>query len=129
MPTRICVLCQKVDVLIAEVRSSKCRSCAISIGRTGCGRKNVGNSGGGYRIIYVNRKRIYEHRHVMEQHIGRKLKAREHVHHLDGNRLNNKIENLELIDASEHGRRHLTPEIAKERSRKGIEVRYGKKVS
>ena len=46
------------------------------------------------------------HRVVMEQHIGRKLRRDEQVHHKDKNRANNSIENLELMTASQHASHH-----------------------
>lgn len=47
-------------------------------------------------------KTKYQHRLIMEQHIGRKLTAKEDVHHIDGNKHNNDISNLQLLLKSEH---------------------------
>jgi hypothetical protein len=50
----------------------------------------------GYRLISVNGLRIMEHRHVMEQQIGRPLERDETVHHVNGIKTDNRLENLEL---------------------------------
>lgn len=60
----------------------------------------------GYRIIYVNGRRKREHVHIIEHSIGRKLKPNECVHHKDEDKLNNDLENLQLMTKSEHGKLH-----------------------
>ena len=53
-----------------------------------------------------NSGRIYNHRHQASIKLGRWIKSEEHVHHLDCNKLNNSLENLEILTSSEHARRH-----------------------
>ena len=52
----------------------------------------------------------------MEQYLGRKLTRDEVVHHKDGNKANNDIENLELTSLSEHTRQHQLGNIPSEPS-------------
>lgn len=62
----------------------------------------------GYIWLYdtETKTQILEHRYVMEQHLNRKLKYNEVVHHKDHNKTNNSINNLELLTNKEHSKKH-----------------------
>lgn len=49
---------------------------------------------------------IYEHRYLMEKHLGRYLTSFEVVHHKDHNKMNNSIDNLEVLSGEEHSKIH-----------------------
>lgn len=60
-----------------------------------------------YKKIRLKGKGVVdEHRYIMQKHLGRRLSFNEVVHHKDGNKRNNSIENLELISRSEHAKLH-----------------------
>jgi len=50
----------------------------------------------GYKRIFIDKKRVQEHRYVFESYMGRQLKRGEVIHHIDFNKLNNDINNLYL---------------------------------
>lgn len=71
----------------------------------------------GYRVVYMpghprSMKSanwlgyLYEHIDVSEKSIGRPLRDDEVVHHLDGNRSNNRHENLLVLERGQHSRLH-----------------------
>ena len=59
-------------------------------------------NGRGYIQLQIKGKWHYVHRLVMELLLARPLAAREHVHHLDGNRTNNHPRNLQLLSHGAH---------------------------
>jgi hypothetical protein len=83
----------------------KKRSEAIRINISNGKLKNGTITKFGYRIISVNRKRIYEHRHIWIINNG-DIPLGYQIHHLNGDKLDNKIENLECISINDHGRMH-----------------------
>lgn len=71
----------------------------------------------GYRMVYrpnhptafkseSRNGYVYEHRYLMEIELGRSLLEGEVVHHLDCNKLNNRLENLLVLSQATHRKLH-----------------------
>ncbi len=73
----------------------------------------------GYKTIYMpghpnskNGGRILEHQYIMSEHLGRPLKEGENVHHKNGIRDDNRIENLELWHRGQPAGQRVEDKIA-----------------
>lgn len=67
----------------------------------------------GYHRISVDGRRVYEHRYIMEQVLGRELQHHsiEAVHHKNEKPNDNRLENLEVLSRAKHMQVHKTKSI------------------
>jgi len=65
------------------------------------------------RLVRRGGKKVRESRWLMEHHLGRTLLPTEHVHHINDDPLDNRIENLEVKTANAHlrGHKQIYPDV------------------
>ena len=59
-----------------------------------------------YKQTKRNGRKTRLHRAIMEEHLGRKLLTTEYVHHKNGDPMDNRLENLDVVNPVSHGRGH-----------------------
>lgn len=67
----------------------------------------------GYKLVKVNGRWEIEHRVIMEKKLNRKLVKGEVVHHINGIKLDNRIENLIVMTIGQHLTHHKAERRAK----------------
>ena len=63
-------------------------------------------SNGSYVYINDGKRGIGLHRYIMQLYLGRKLGRHEHVHHIDEDKTNNVLNNLEVVPGRIHDAFH-----------------------
>ena len=124
------ICCKPICYCSVFYSNGLCRSCAtkrafkLGILNT-TGKNNYAWRGNkfewrGYVLVYSPKhprpsygSRVFEHRLVMEKKLGRYLESHEIIHHLNGIRNDNRLENLSLTCKEKHDTRSYVKQLQK----------------
>jgi hypothetical protein len=123
---RVCKKCKKkFECWRSQFKMSKRAGSFCSARCWGLSKRKGSITACGYMIITDDEsgKRVAEHRLVMAKHLGRPLKKKETVHHKNGLRTDNRLENLELWE-SRHGRGARVNDLEADAVQRLIEAGY-----
>lgn len=116
MRTRQLIKCKYCEKEFETTRNKFCsHKCAIEHKKENYNHKTYKENG--YNVLFINgynkKGNVKEHRLIMENHLKRKLKPNEVVHHINEIKTDNRLENLKVMTISEHSKYHRELEIAR----------------
>jgi hypothetical protein len=105
-----CTTCGKlVRRSPSQIKKGTGRYCSRECAGTRIG-KTMTTDGYWQVLTEDDRRNVKEHRYIIEQHLGRRLDEKEIVHHINCDRLDNRLENLKIMTRAEHNRLHFKKE-------------------
>lgn len=118
--SRNCSIKETNKALVISGRKTRFKKGSTPHNKVGFSFQKSRKDGNTYKLIYkpehpfsTKKGYVREHRLVMEEHLGRTLEKDEVVHHINGDTLDNSLDNLQLMTFVEHCRLHTKDNVHK----------------
>lgn len=75
---------------------------------------------GNYPAVAIHKEKIHVHRLILSWHLGRRLTRTEYVHHRNENKLDARVENLQLMAEADHQSHHNKGKVVSQETRRKL---------